>query len=89
MSDESHPTQLCHRYNITPIVLYHWKKQYSRGKFNNEPTEEGTLKDRTEKLKRPAGKLTWRMSLPATGNKQLLMFQLHIPMAGHEAKPLQ
>jgi len=19
-------------------VLYHWKKQYSRGKFNNEPT---------------------------------------------------
>ena len=59
------------------------------GKFNNEPIEEGTLKDRIEKLKRLAGKLTWRMSLPATGNKQLLMFQLHIPMAGHEAKPLR
>ncbi len=39
MSGESRPAQLCRRYNITSSVLYHWKKQYSRGKFNNEPTE--------------------------------------------------
>jgi len=39
-------------------VLYHWKKQYSRGKFNNEPTEEAALKDRIEKLERLVGKLT-------------------------------
>ena len=39
-------------------MLYHWKKQYSRGKFNNEPTEEGALKDRIEKLERLVGKLT-------------------------------
>jgi transposase len=39
-------------------VLYHWKKQYSRGKFNNEPTEEGALKDRIEKLERLVGRLT-------------------------------
>jgi hypothetical protein len=31
---------------------------YSRGKFNNEPTEEGALKDRIEKLERLVGKLT-------------------------------
>ena len=48
--------------NITSSVLYHWKKQYSRGKFNNEPTEEGALQDRIEKLERLVGKLPWRMS---------------------------
>jgi transposase-like protein len=58
MSGESRPAQLCRRYNITSSVLYHWKKQYSRGKFNNEPTEEGALRDRVEKLERLVGKLT-------------------------------
>ena len=58
MSGESRPAQLCRRYNISTSLLYHWKKQYSRGKFNNEPTEEGALKDRIEKLERLVGKLT-------------------------------
>jgi len=58
MSGESRPAQLCRRYNVTSSVLYHWKKQYSRGKFNNEPTEEGALRDRIEKLERLVGKLT-------------------------------
>jgi transposase len=58
LSGESGPAQLCRRYNITSSLLYHWKKQYSRGKFNNEPTEEGALKDRIEKLERLVGKLT-------------------------------
>ena len=51
-------TQLCRRYNITSSPLYHWKRQYSRGKFNNEPTEEAALKDRIEKLERLVGRLT-------------------------------
>jgi transposase-like protein len=58
LSGESRPAQLCRRYNIYSSVLYHWKKQYSRGKFNNEPTEEAALKDRIEKLERLVGKLT-------------------------------
>jgi len=58
LSRESGPAQLCRRYNITSSLLYHWKKQYSRGKFNNEPTGEGALKDRIEKLERLVGKLT-------------------------------
>ena len=58
MSGESRPAQLCRRHNICPSLLYHWKKQYSRGKFNNEPTEEGALRDRIEKLERLVGKLT-------------------------------
>ena len=58
LSGQSRPAQLCRRYNITPSVLYHWKRQYSRGKFNNEPTEEAALKDRIDRLERLVGKLT-------------------------------
>jgi len=58
MSGESRPAQICRRYNISSSLLYHWKRQYSRGKFNNEPTEEAALKDRIEKLERLVGKLT-------------------------------
>lgn len=58
LSGESRAAQLCRRHNITPSLLRHWKKQYSRGKFNNEPTEEAALKDRIEKLERLVGRLT-------------------------------
>jgi transposase len=58
LSGESHPAQLCRRHNISPSLLYHWKKQYSRGKYNNEPTAQAALKDRIEKLERLVGKLT-------------------------------
>jgi transposase len=58
LSGESRPAQLCRRYNISPSLLYHWKRQYSRGKFSNEPTEEGALQDRIEKLERLVGRLT-------------------------------
>jgi transposase len=43
---------------ISPSLLYHWKKQYSRGKFDSEPTEESALKDRIEKLEWLVGRLT-------------------------------
>jgi len=58
MSGESRPAQLCRRHNITSSLLYHWKRQYARGKFNNEPTAEAALRDRIEKLERLVGKLT-------------------------------
>jgi len=58
LSGESRSAQLCRRHNISSSVFYHWKKQYCRGKFNNEPTEEAALKDRVEKLERLVGRLT-------------------------------
>jgi len=58
LSGESRPVQLCRRHNISASLLYHWKKQYSRGKFNNEPTEEAVFKDRIDKLERLVGRLT-------------------------------
>ena len=50
--------QLCRKYNICSSLLYHWKDMYSRGRFNNERTEVGALKDKVEKLERLVGKLT-------------------------------
>jgi len=58
LSGESRPAQLCRRYNISSSLLYHWKRQYSRGKFDNEPTKEAALRDRIEKLERLVGRLT-------------------------------
>lgn len=67
LSGERRPAQLCRRHNITSSLLYHWKRQYSRGKFNNEPTEEGALRDRIEKLERLVGKLTLENELLKKG----------------------
>jgi transposase len=67
LSGESGPAQLCRRHNISSSLLYHWKKQYSRGKFNNEPTEEGALRDRVEKLERLVGRLTLENELLKKG----------------------
>jgi transposase-like protein len=57
MSGESGLAHFCRRYNITSSLFYHCKKQYSRGIFNNEPTAEGALRDRVEKLERLEGRL--------------------------------
>ncbi len=58
LSGQSSAAQLCRRHNIGGSLLYHWKKQYSRGKFDNEPTEEAAHKDRVAQLERLVGKLT-------------------------------
>jgi len=72
MSGESRPAQLCRRYNISSSVLYHWKRQYSWGKFDNEPTEEAALKDRIEKLERLVGRLTLENEFLKRGLKNSL-----------------
>ena len=58
LSGQSSTAQICRRHSIGSSLLYHWKKQYSLGKFNNEPIEEAALKDRIEQLERLVGKLT-------------------------------
>ena len=58
LSGMSRPAQLCRRYSIVPSLLAHWQKQYSLGKFNNEPVKEAAMQDRIEKLERLVGKLT-------------------------------
>ena len=59
LGGERSAAQLCRKYNIGSSLLYHWKEQYARGRFNNEPTEVGALKDRIEKLERLVARLPY------------------------------
>ena len=72
LSGESSPAQLCRRHNISSSLLYHWKKQYSRGKFDNEPTQEAALRARVEKLERLVGRLTLENEFLKKGLQQSL-----------------
>jgi len=48
----------CAGGTISSGHLYYWKKQYARGKLNNEPTGEGAPLERIGKLEQMLGKLT-------------------------------
>jgi len=41
---------LCRKYNVSSSLLYHWKDMYNRGRFNNDHTEVGALKNKVEQL---------------------------------------
>jgi len=58
VSGTTGPAQLTRRYNLSSGLLYHWKKEYARGKLNNEPTEEAALRDRMSQLEQMLGRLT-------------------------------
>jgi transposase len=63
LSQTSTAAQICRRHNISSSLLYHWKRQYARGKFGNEPTKEAALTDRIEQLERHVGQLTLEKEL--------------------------
>lgn len=58
LSGTTRAAQLCRRYNLSRGLVYHWKKQYAKGKLNNEPDQEEALLDRINKLEQMLGKLT-------------------------------
>jgi len=58
LSRTTGPAQLARRYNLSSGLLYHWRKKYARGKLNNEPTEEATLRDRVNQLEQMLGRVT-------------------------------
>lgn len=57
------PAQLCRKYDISAGLLYHWRRQYGRGKYDNEPTSEGLMSDRIRELERMVGRLTMENDL--------------------------
>ena len=57
------PAQLSRKHAISPGLLYHWKRQYSRGRYENEPTTEGAMADRIKELERLVGRLTFENEL--------------------------
>ena len=55
--------QICRRYELSPGLLYHWKRQYERGKLGSEPTEKGRLEERVRELERLLGQKTFENEL--------------------------
>ncbi len=62
LSGECRPAQLCRRHNITSSLIYHWKKQYARGKFNNEPARKPLSRIGLRNWNAWWAGLLWRMS---------------------------
>ena len=58
LSGMSTPAQLIRRHEISSGLLYHWKEQYARGRFDNQPSKEAALEDRVRQLEQLVGRLT-------------------------------
>ena len=58
LSGISSPAQIIRRYEISSGLLYHWKKQYARGAFENPPDQTAALEERVRQLEQLVGKLT-------------------------------
>jgi len=56
LSGVSSSAQLTRRYEISSGLLYHWKEQYARGRFNNG--KEAALEERVRQLEQLVGRLT-------------------------------
>jgi transposase len=46
------------RHDISSGLLYHWKDQYTKGRFDNPPNQEAALEERVRQLEQLVGKLT-------------------------------
>lgn len=58
LSGVSTQAQLCRRHNISSGLLNHWKKQYAKGSFGNEPTQEAAQSEKIRQLEQMVGRLT-------------------------------
>lgn len=52
------PAQIIRKHNISGGLIYHWRRQYAKGKFGNEPTHEAALKERVKELECMIGRIT-------------------------------
>jgi len=59
ISGQVSPLDLSRKYEISPVIISRWKKEYLEGKFfeNNEP-DYAMLEIRVKELERLVGKLT-------------------------------
>ena len=58
LSGISTPAQIVCRLEISSGLLYHWKKQYAKGSFENPPDKTAALEEQVRQLEQLVGKLT-------------------------------
>ena len=51
------------KYEINSSTFHHWKIQYERGRFDNEPTERGAFLNKIAELERKVGQQTMEIDL--------------------------
>ena len=56
LSGVSTAAQLCRRHQLSSSLLSHWKRQYAKGAYDNEPTKEAALEERVRQLEQLLGK---------------------------------
>jgi len=57
LSGISTVAQLCRRHHLSSSLVYHWKRQYAKGTYDNEPTQEAALEERVRQLEQMLGKV--------------------------------
>jgi transposase len=58
LSGVSRPAQIIRCHNISSGLLYRWKEQYARGRFDDLPNRETALEERVRQLEQLVGRLT-------------------------------
>ena len=58
LSGVSTAAQLMRRHEISSGLLYHWKDQYTQGRFDHPPSHEAALEERVRQLEQLVGRLT-------------------------------
>ena len=57
LSGVSTVAQLSRRHHLSSSLVYHWKRQYAKGSYENEPTQEAALEERIRQLEQMLGKV--------------------------------
>jgi transposase-like protein len=57
LSGTSTAAQLMRRHEISSGLLYYWKDQYTKGRFDNPPSHEAGLEERVRQLEQLVGRL--------------------------------
>jgi len=87
LSGISSPAQITRKYNLAGGLVYHWKKQYAKGRFGNEPDQVEALKERVKELERMVGRLTMdndllkkalQTTLEASQKKESFLPDIHL-----------
>jgi len=58
LSGLSSPAQIIRCHEVSSGLLYRWKEQYAKGRFDNPPNRETALEERVRQLEQLVGRLT-------------------------------
>ncbi len=67
LSEVNTPAQLMCSHEISSGLLYHWRRHYAKGEFDNPPDKESALEECVRQLEQLAGKLSLEREFSIVG----------------------